>query len=81
MKTGELKCKYLYLTTCWKYTNKRIVYKSFTNSHGQTRNRAGRGTGLVDDSFETIQKIDYREFTVLLLEQDVNHPLSLSDRG
>jgi branched-chain amino acid transport system ATP-binding protein len=36
---------------------------------------------LVNSIFETIRKIADRGTTVLLVEQDVNHSLSLSDRG
>ena len=36
---------------------------------------------LVNSIFETIRKIADQGTTVLLVEQDVNHSLSLSDRG
>lgn len=36
---------------------------------------------LVQNIFETIQKINLQEVTVLLIEQNVNHALSISHRG
>jgi branched-chain amino acid transport system ATP-binding protein len=36
---------------------------------------------LIKDIFQTVQKIAAQGTTVLLVEQDVKHSLSLSDRG
>jgi branched-chain amino acid transport system ATP-binding protein len=36
---------------------------------------------LIKDIFETVRKIADQGVTVLLVEQDVKHSLSLSDRG
>jgi len=36
---------------------------------------------LVNEVFETIQKINGQGMTILLVEQNVNHALALSDRG
>jgi len=36
---------------------------------------------LVDEVFQTIQKIDREGMTILLVEQNVNHALAISKRG
>lgn len=36
---------------------------------------------LVDEVFETIQKINHEGVTILLVEQNVNHALTISNRG